>query len=122
MASTRQSMAVRPGEILEIRLRGNSASTGYSWEWMNAPLSGRPGPVRLLENTIEPDPIALNDQGHAMCGSGDTHIFRFEVLQPGRFQLAFGHRRPWDSIDMTRMHVVEVEVVAGRAAPDRGLG
>ena len=95
-----QDIHVRVGETFEVPLEG-SAGTGFRWEFDPLPAATRL--VSLLEENRE----VLS----TMPGGRIVQHFQFQAVSPGKVDLTFRNRRPWESAQGT-VHTIAVQIDA----------
>ena len=78
-----------PG-VIDVRLP-ETPSSGYRWALSNATSGAELVGDRYLE--AEPQPVA--------GGSGE-HTFRIYIDEPGRYELDFRLKRPWEEDELER--------------------
>jgi predicted secreted protein len=83
---------------LEIQLN-ETPTSGYVW-------------AALPDNYLNPlaDAYLANGEDH-LAGSSKMHKFTFQCKKPGRTDITFSLRRPWDSNDEINQLVFHIEIV-----------
>lgn len=84
-AADRDTVAVRVGDVLVVRLDSNP-STGYGWTWDERAAAG------VLVKDGEP----TMSGAAPMPGSGGVQTWRFRAAAPGEAQLQLDYLRPWE--------------------------
>lgn len=90
LVDPRGDIEVAAGELLAIVLPANP-TTGYGWQ-----VEADEEFLVLLSQEFEP--------GAAGVGAGGREAFQLRALQPGRTELRFHYRRPWESRAMETRH------------------
>jgi len=80
-----KTIPLRAGDKVMIALPGNP-TTGYEWT----------GPDALPAGVLEPIPGVNYRPESGLIGAGGTFLFRYAAIGPGRVELSFSYRRPWE--------------------------
>lgn len=79
------TISLRPGQRLTVSLAGNP-TTGFIWELL-------PGYEAVLEQQGKADFV----RGGSAFGAGGVYRFAFKAISPGRGELKFVYRRPFEA-------------------------
>ena len=82
--SNGKTVEMASGQRLTIKLKGN-ATTGYSWILNKY--------NKKLVKFINVNYVVDNNK---LLGSGGTWVTNFQVLKPGRSEIRFIYKRPWE--------------------------
>ncbi len=97
-------VVIRPGGTHRITL-GGLGSAGYLWEFE---IDGPPGVVAVRSDfSTQKDPAHINPS--ALQTSSVEHLFIIEALKPGKAEVWFLLRRPWQK-DTPPVRTVAVHV------------
>lgn len=81
-----KTVAVVPGQTLEVKLDGNP-STGYTWTVASAP--------EFLKSEGEPTFESKAESG--VVGASGTQTLKFSVTAGGEGELSLSYLRPWET-------------------------
>ncbi|MBU1692625.1 MAG: protease inhibitor I42 family protein [Verrucomicrobia bacterium] len=81
-----QSVQLVPGQVLEVRLRGNP-TTGYSWT-----LEG----YEAQEILVRDEEVSYQSDAPDRMGAPGLFRYRFTAARSGSATLRFLYRRPWE--------------------------
>lgn len=94
MADTQVNLSAHAGEQVEVALQ-STPSTGAIW--------------RLAPGVRQPDSLHEHREPTQGIGGAVTQLFTFSYTHPGKYELAFDLKRPWEP--EVRNHVrVHVDV------------
>lgn len=82
--SNGKTVEMASGKTLTIKLQGN-ATTGYSWILSKY--------NKKLVRFIDVNYVVDNNK---LLGSGGTWVTNFEILKPGKSEISFIYKRPWE--------------------------
>ena len=94
-----QYIQVKAGEAFEVPLEG-SAGTGFRWELASLAATNQ------FVTLIDEDRIAAS----TVPGGRTVQHFRFQAVAPGKLELAFRYRRPWEAPDSGTVQTVDVQI------------
>ncbi|EER20457.1 conserved hypothetical protein [Perkinsus marinus ATCC 50983] len=126
------NLTVNVGEVIEISLVGNP-STGYTWQDADHPEaegSTQAEATQGSSNNID-DPSRVvgfltqdykaDPHPEGFVGSGGTHHFYYQALNPGDCQARFVYTRPWEHASVREEDYTRANLrVSDDAADGRG--